>query len=342
LISQEEYYPFGGTAVWAARNEVEASYKTVRYSGKERDATGLYYYGYRYYQPWAGRWLSADPAGTVDGLNLFCMVRNNPLTFADEEGLLSAEVSKSVDSVIKKTVRHLDRAISAIENNTQAVDDVMHVFFGDSTEAHKQAWKQELIKVKSVALETSVSRNAVAITTSNMVAEVDMSQARFFLGYVDAVERLGNVKEAKSKKDYKQQLNEKKNDYADARNAKFLRVDEENWKVAGRRGEDFLIKTLIHEFSHAAVDTLDYFYGKIKEGEDPTPLYGLPRGKVDLAAQGSDYKKVSQKSDIDYAQLSRRNADSFGYAALMLSFSESRQEARRNKYSKAISQQPLS
>ncbi len=80
LISQEEYYPFGGTAVWVARNEIEASYKTVRYSGKERDATGLYYYGYRYYQPWAGRWLSADPAGTVDGLNLFRMVRNNPVT----------------------------------------------------------------------------------------------------------------------------------------------------------------------------------------------------------------------------------------------------------------------
>nr|WP_254867002.1 RHS repeat-associated core domain-containing protein [Salmonella enterica] len=29
----------------------------------------MYYYGYRYYQPWAGRWTSADPAGAVDGLN---------------------------------------------------------------------------------------------------------------------------------------------------------------------------------------------------------------------------------------------------------------------------------
>ncbi|MDA5537461.1 RHS repeat protein, partial [Yersinia mollaretii] len=45
IISQEEYYPFGGTAVWASRNTLEAKYKTIRYSGKERDATGLYYYG---------------------------------------------------------------------------------------------------------------------------------------------------------------------------------------------------------------------------------------------------------------------------------------------------------
>ncbi|MDE9539781.1 RHS repeat-associated core domain-containing protein, partial [Xenorhabdus bovienii] len=88
LISLEEYYPYGGTAVWTARSQTEAGYKTVRYSGKERDATGLYYYGYRYYQPWAGRWLSADPAGTVDGLNLYRMVRNNPVSYHDDDGRL--------------------------------------------------------------------------------------------------------------------------------------------------------------------------------------------------------------------------------------------------------------
>lgn len=86
LISYEEYYPYGGTAIWFSRNTVEADYKTIRYSGKERDATGLYYYGYRYYQPWVGRWLSADPAGTVDGLNLYRMVRNNPVTLHDPDG----------------------------------------------------------------------------------------------------------------------------------------------------------------------------------------------------------------------------------------------------------------
>ncbi|TDB53641.1 toxin [Photorhabdus khanii subsp. guanajuatensis] len=88
IINQEEYYPFGGTAMWAANSQTEASYKFIRYSGKERDATGLYYYGYRYYQPWVGRWLSADPAGTVDGLNVYRMVRNNPVTLLDPDGLM--------------------------------------------------------------------------------------------------------------------------------------------------------------------------------------------------------------------------------------------------------------
>ncbi|OBU42129.1 type IV secretion protein Rhs [Photobacterium damselae] len=87
LISMEEYYPYGGTAILTARSQAEVKYKTVRYSGKERDATGLYYYGYRYYQPWVGRWLSSDPAGTIDGLNLYRMVRNNPVIFADLDGL---------------------------------------------------------------------------------------------------------------------------------------------------------------------------------------------------------------------------------------------------------------
>ncbi|MHC8286436.1 RHS repeat-associated core domain-containing protein [Pseudomonas sp. XS1P51] len=86
LISQEWYYPFGGTAYWAGRDATEANYKIVRYSGKERDATGLYYYGFRYYAPWLQRWINPDPAGYVDGMNLFSMVNNNPVTYIDMLG----------------------------------------------------------------------------------------------------------------------------------------------------------------------------------------------------------------------------------------------------------------
>ncbi|MDN2488111.1 hypothetical protein MML63_20980, partial [Kosakonia sacchari] len=100
LISQEEYYPYGGTALFAARSQLEADYKTTRYSGKEQDATGLYYYGYRYYQPWAGRWLSVDPAGRRDGLNLFRMVRNNPITLHDNNGL--APVARTIAENIRR------------------------------------------------------------------------------------------------------------------------------------------------------------------------------------------------------------------------------------------------
>ncbi|ROM92487.1 RHS repeat-associated core domain-containing protein [Pseudomonas brassicacearum] len=86
VISHEVYYPFGGTCWWAATSELEANYKTIRYSGKEMDVSGLYYYGLRYYAPWLQHWISADPGGDVDGLNLYAFVGNNPLAYIDLDG----------------------------------------------------------------------------------------------------------------------------------------------------------------------------------------------------------------------------------------------------------------
>ncbi|WP_439877034.1 RHS repeat domain-containing protein [Pseudomonas prosekii] len=86
IIAREVFYPFGETAWYAGADAIKVSYQTIRYSGKERDATGLYYYGLRFYIPWLQRWASPDPAGQIDGLNLYQMVGNNPVTFFDEWG----------------------------------------------------------------------------------------------------------------------------------------------------------------------------------------------------------------------------------------------------------------
>lgn len=96
VISQEGYYPSGGTAWWAARSKVDADYKTVRYSGKERDACGLYYYGFRYYAPWLGRWVNPDPAGNIDGLNRYRMVGNNAITYKDLLGHMKTPINKDI------------------------------------------------------------------------------------------------------------------------------------------------------------------------------------------------------------------------------------------------------
>lgn len=103
VISLEFYYAFGGTAWWATRSELEASYKTVRYSGKEMDASGLYYYGARYYAPWLQRWISPDPVGDVDGLNLYRFVANNPLRYIDQLGTQQEE-----SSARQKLIEHAD------------------------------------------------------------------------------------------------------------------------------------------------------------------------------------------------------------------------------------------
>ncbi|KAH6856079.1 RHS repeat-associated core domain protein [Chaetomium sp. MPI-CAGE-AT-0009] len=88
IISYEEYTPFGSTSYQMVQSETEISKKRYRYTGKERDKeTGFYYHGARYYAPWLGRWTSPDPAGLVDGVNLYAYVQNSPLTMSDPTGL---------------------------------------------------------------------------------------------------------------------------------------------------------------------------------------------------------------------------------------------------------------
>lgn len=85
IVSIEEYSPYGNSTLVANIGNAD-DLKTRRYSGKEKDATGFYYYGARYYQPNIGRWLSADPAGPVDGLNIYAFVGGNPVSFVDVGG----------------------------------------------------------------------------------------------------------------------------------------------------------------------------------------------------------------------------------------------------------------
>lgn len=87
IISYEEYYPYGSTSYQAGRSAVEVSLKRYRFVGKERDEeTGLNYHGARYYAPWLGRWVSTDPAGMVDGPNLYQYALGNPIVRLDVKG----------------------------------------------------------------------------------------------------------------------------------------------------------------------------------------------------------------------------------------------------------------
>ncbi|WP_445269755.1 SpvB/TcaC N-terminal domain-containing protein [Streptomyces sp. DSM 41634] len=90
VISYEEYYPFGSTSFQSVRGAVEVGSKRYRFLGKERDeASGLVMAGARRYAPWLGRWTSCDPAGLVDGVNVYAYARNNPVVMVDPEGTMS-------------------------------------------------------------------------------------------------------------------------------------------------------------------------------------------------------------------------------------------------------------
>ncbi len=66
-----------------------------RFSSKYLDdETGLYYYGYRFYDPALGRWLSRDPIEELGALNLNSFCLNDSLCKFDYLGLENAEKEK--------------------------------------------------------------------------------------------------------------------------------------------------------------------------------------------------------------------------------------------------------
>ena len=76
------YEPFGKTRMSGTTNS-----NTQKYTGREDDGTGLYYYRNRYYSPAMQRFISEDPIGLAGGINLYAYVHNNPISFRDPSGL---------------------------------------------------------------------------------------------------------------------------------------------------------------------------------------------------------------------------------------------------------------
>ncbi|MGE8177617.1 RHS repeat-associated core domain-containing protein [Pseudomonas fluorescens] len=126
VISHELYSPFGRTCWWAARSTVEASYKTIRYSGKEMDVSGLCYFGLRYCALWLQRWVSADPKGAVDGLNRYAMVGNNPMSYIDNDGGARSGFWERATSLFK-TAADVGSKVDDAAKNFDGPDDEAHV-----------------------------------------------------------------------------------------------------------------------------------------------------------------------------------------------------------------------
>ena len=73
IAARYEYGPFGETLV-AQESGISNPF---RFSTKFQDGeSGLYYYGYRYYDPVTGRWPSRDPIEEEGGVNLYGFIRN--------------------------------------------------------------------------------------------------------------------------------------------------------------------------------------------------------------------------------------------------------------------------
>lgn len=86
-VAQTEYSydPFGNTSTSGAANT-----NASKYTGREDDGTGLYYYRARYYSPALQRFISEDPSGFAgDDVNLYTYAKNDPVNLIDPLGLCS-------------------------------------------------------------------------------------------------------------------------------------------------------------------------------------------------------------------------------------------------------------
>ncbi|WP_217704963.1 RHS repeat-associated core domain-containing protein [Victivallis sp. Marseille-Q1083] len=83
-VAEYIYDAFGRTI---SSSGAEADNFTYRFSTKSMDGNGLYYYGYRYYDPQHGRWISRDPIEENGGVNLYGMVENCTINKFDINGL---------------------------------------------------------------------------------------------------------------------------------------------------------------------------------------------------------------------------------------------------------------
>ncbi|WP_306210107.1 RHS repeat-associated core domain-containing protein [Actinoplanes sp. RD1] len=75
------YQPFGTTTVTG-----DDGGNALRFTGREDDATGLYFYRQRYYSPALQRFASEDPLGPDGGVNLHEYAANRPTALIDPMG----------------------------------------------------------------------------------------------------------------------------------------------------------------------------------------------------------------------------------------------------------------
>lgn len=85
VVATYDYDPFG-KAVQVAGSYAASNPLTFGSAYRDKE-TQLLYYGYRYYEPGSGRWLSKDPLGESGSLNLYSFLANNGINAIERLGL---------------------------------------------------------------------------------------------------------------------------------------------------------------------------------------------------------------------------------------------------------------
>lgn len=89
-----------------------------------KTASGMFFYGFRYYDPVTGRWPSRDPIEERGGLNLYGMVGNDCINGWDLLGLTGdccPDICKGINIVMPQMEAKLEEAYAKLKNQIQSL-----------------------------------------------------------------------------------------------------------------------------------------------------------------------------------------------------------------------------
>jgi RHS repeat-associated protein len=157
------YDPFGR---WLAQTGPYASANVMRFSSKPwvahngSNTDGLYYYGYRFYDPLTQRWLNKDPFGEAgfetlrrnrpsllgDSANLYLFVFNNPNSWIDLYGLAADSITAAIEACMRQPtpaarLSCLEELFGDVCFNPRNTDVIKNALREARNEAGKEAFK---------------------------------------------------------------------------------------------------------------------------------------------------------------------------------------------------------
>ena len=116
VMSQQVYYPYGSTRYLITSHQSPITERAYTSQISDQDATGLYYYNARYYNPTIAKF--TQPDRSAENLNKYTYVLDNPINFNDpsgnkaiwsEPGEIVSELANPIIPNVKKPIAELSK-----------------------------------------------------------------------------------------------------------------------------------------------------------------------------------------------------------------------------------------
>jgi RHS repeat-associated protein len=141
VVARYQYDPYGNLI---EQNGPKADTLRFRFSSKYLESEletatsdGLYYYGYRFYNPTLGRWMSRDPLGEFAEFNIHAFLANNPIGACDYLGLI--DHPERFFEVLNK-LKDCKASNPEAYNWDAAIEYLLKTAYG-------KKWKKELVRI---------------------------------------------------------------------------------------------------------------------------------------------------------------------------------------------------